>query len=48
LNNTSNEITQENQVADDDGNRNGTIKKRKSEVFLVKILLIKIFDFIFS
>jgi len=30
-NSTSKEIRQENQV-DDDGNRNGTIKKRKSEV----------------
>jgi hypothetical protein len=38
-NSTSKEIRQENQV-DDDGNRNGTIKKRKSEVvFLLKIYL---------
>ncbi len=38
-NSTSKEITQENQV-DNDGNRNGTIKKRKSEVylFLLRIL----------
>jgi len=43
-NSTSKEITQENQV-DNDGNRNGTIKKRKSEVdlFLLRIL----FHFVF-
>jgi hypothetical protein len=37
-NNTSKEITQENLI-DDDGNRNGTIKKRKSEVILSKNII---------